>query len=118
MERFTRFVHRSLFVAVLFGVGVTRTQASGEGGNDQTQLNVICSRASSMVQIQLAGHHKIGKLVMEIKDLQGRVLYREEGKAMTGELVRRLDKGTFPRGTHELTVVAKDFAITQRFTIE
>ena len=48
----------------------------------------------------------------------GRVLYREEGKAMTGELVRRLDKGVFPRGTHTLTVVAKDFAITQRFTIE
>lgn len=61
---------------------------------------------------------RIGKLVLEVRDQHGRTLYREEGKALTGELVRNLDKGVFPRGTLQLTVVAKDLAVSQQFTIE
>jgi hypothetical protein len=81
-------------------------------------LNVQCSRSSSLLQIQLGNCKKIGKVVLEIRDQEGRTLYREEGKALTGELVRRLDKGVFPRGTHTLTVTARDFAVAQVFTIE
>ncbi len=92
---------------------------SGPGDCKTTaNLNVQCSLSSALVQIQVANCRKIGKVVLEIKDVNGRVLYREEGKALTGELVRRLDKKTLPRGTHTLTVVAKDFAITRPFTIE
>lgn len=55
---------------------------------------------------------------MEIRDLNGRVLYHEEGKALTGELVRRLDKGVLPRGTHTLSILGKDLAVSQAFTVE
>ena len=93
---------------------------NGEGRSCDTKANlsVSCSRSSGMIQIQIGNCRRIGNVVLEIKDQNGRVLYREEGKARTGELVRRLDKGVFPKGTHTLSVVARDFAITQVFAIE
>lgn len=57
-------------------------------------------------------------VVMEVKDAQGRTLYREEGKAMQDELVRRLDKGILPRGEHNLVITTKDFTLSERFTVE
>ncbi len=57
-------------------------------------------------------------MVIEIGDAAGRSLYREAGKAMSTELVRKLDKGVFPKGEHTLTVTAKDFSITQVLVVE
>lgn len=68
--------------------------------------------------MSISNHRKIGKVLLEVKDAKGHVLYSEEGKAMTGELVRRLDKGLFPKGETTLEVTAKDFAIVHRFVIE
>ena len=87
-------------------------------GNDPVNVKVQCTRASSLIQIEVASHRKIGAVSLEVKDRKGVTLYREEGKALTPELVRRLDKGVFPKGTHTLTVVARDFARTEAFTIE
>ncbi|MDQ3100604.1 MAG: hypothetical protein M3R08_04400 [Bacteroidota bacterium] len=56
--------------------------------------------------------------MIEIGDAAGRSLYREAGKAMSTELVRKLDKGVFPKGEHTLTVTAKDFSITQVLVVE
>lgn len=81
-------------------------------------VKVECSRSSAFIQIQVQNHRRIGNVVLEVRDAQGRTLYREEGKALTEELVRRLDKGVFPRGQHTVTVTARDLSITQPFTIE
>lgn len=81
-------------------------------------MNVVCMKSSALLQVQVDNCKKIGKMVLEIADANGRVLYREEGKAMTGELVRRLDKGILPRGTHTLTISTKDFVLSKPFTIE
>ena len=81
-------------------------------------VKVECSRSSAFIQIQVLNHRRIGNVVLEVRDKDGRTLYREEGKAMTEELVRRLDKGVFPRGQHTLTVTARDLSITQVFVIE
>lgn len=86
--------------------------------NCGSSLKVECSRSSAFIQIQVLNHRRIGNVVLEVRDAQGRTLYREEGKALTEELVRRLDKGVFPRGQHTLTVTARDLVITQPFTIE
>lgn len=108
---------RSVSFLSLLAISAPAFSGSGEC-KTTANMKVQCTRSSALLQIQIGNCKKIGKVVMQITDSQGRVLYREEGKAMTGELVRRLDKGVFPRGTHTLTVVAKDFAITQPFTIE
>jgi len=79
---------------------------------------VNCSRASAFVSIQIEHDRRIGNVVLEILDEQGRVIYKEEGKALTGELVRRLDKGQLPRGTHRLKVHFRDQDLSQEFTIE
>lgn len=92
--------------------------AAAPGGEKEATVFVEANRTSAFIHILVNNHRKIGGVVLEVKDLEGRVLYREEGKAMTGELVRRLDKGVFPKGEHTVTVVSRDFAITQRFTIE
>jgi hypothetical protein len=103
--------------AALFLVHSTAIGAVPDGGNEATVF-VEATRSSAFIHILINNHRKIGNIALEVKDLGGRVLYREEGKAMTGELVRRLDKGVFPKGEHTVTVVSRDFTITQRFTIE
>ena len=45
-------------------------------------------------------------------------VYFEEGKANTEELVRRFDKGMFPKGAATLHVQARDLDITQHFTVQ
>ncbi len=92
-------------------------QAAG-GGKDDPKVSVQCARGSGLIQVSVSNHRRIGNVLLEVKDSSGRVLYSEEGKAMTGELVRRLDKGLFPMGEKTLEVTARDFAITQRFVIE
>lgn len=88
------------------------------GSDNESTVFVETQRNSAFIHILVNNHRRIGNVVIEVKDLDGRVLYREEGKALTGELVRRLDKGVFPKGEHALTVQAKDFSITQRFSID
>lgn len=107
----------TLLVAGALALSVPAFCGSGDGGND-ARLQVQCSRSSAFVQVHLANPTRIGKLTMEIRDLNGRVLYHEEGKALTGELVRRLDKGVLPRGTHTLSILGKDLAVSQAFTVE
>lgn len=88
------------------------------GGKDDPRVTVQCARGSGLIQVSVSNHRKIGNVLLEVKDASGRVLYSEEGKAMTDELVRRLDKGLFPLGEKTLEVTARDFAISQRFVIE
>lgn len=103
--------------AVLMVSSVGAVSAMPCGGSDATVF-VEASRGSAFINILVNNHRRIGAVVLEVKDLEGRTLYREEGKAMTDELVRRLDKGLFPKGEHMVTVVSRDFTITQRFTID
>ncbi|MBK7382907.1 MAG: hypothetical protein IPI81_06155 [Flavobacteriales bacterium] len=110
----------NLFGSMLFAAALIAAPGGSDGRHCDPKANmrISCSRASGMVQIQIDNCRRIGDVVMEIKDQRGRVLYREEGNARTGELVRRLDKGVFPKGTHTVSVQARDFAISQVFTIE
>lgn len=103
-----------LSVLLLAGTGVN---AAG-GGGEEARVSVECSRGSGLILIQISNHRRIGNVKLEVKDSQGRSLYYEEGKAMTEELVRRLDKGVFPKGEAVLTVAARDLSITQRFIIQ
>ena len=118
MKQIARPYLRLLLLTTLVASAAPVMRAAGDGCNTTANLTVQCSRTSSFVRINLSGCRKIGKVTLEVRDQQGRTLYREEGKALTGELVRNLDKGTFPRGTHELFVVGKDLTVSQRFTVE
>jgi hypothetical protein len=109
---------RSSVMMVLLMAAAPKALAEGGGCDDQARLSVTCSRASAFVQVHLANCRKLGKLVLEVRDQQGRVLYHEEGKAFSGELVRRLDKGQLPRGTHVLSIAARDLSLAQPFTVE
>jgi hypothetical protein len=68
--------------------------------------------------LDITNFRKIGKVLIEVKDMNGMTLYQERGKALTPDLIRRFDKNTFPKGQLTLTVTARDFAITQHFTVE
>ena len=83
-----------------------------------TNVQVECSRSSAFVLVNITSFRRIGAISLEVQDGTGRTLYKEEGKALTSELVRRLDKGGFPRGAHTLLVTSKDFALTRSFTVE
>jgi hypothetical protein len=108
---------RVLLVCLLFAsVGAVR--AGGPPVEGQATVNVQCSRSSAFVSVGIASFRKIGVVTIEVQDAQGRTLYKEEGKALTAELVRRLDKGGFPRGSHTIHVTAKDFSLSQVFTVE
>ncbi|MEZ4807892.1 MAG: T9SS type A sorting domain-containing protein [Flavobacteriales bacterium] len=97
---------------------VSSGQAMAGGGTRPGAVTVECTRSSSFIRIDIINHRKIGNVTIEVRDASGRSLYYEEGKAMTEELVRRLDKGVFPKGTAVLTVTARDLRITQQFTIQ
>lgn len=115
MKRYAHLIGSLLFATAMSAAA----PIGGHGdGNGPANLSVQCSRSSSLVRINLIAEKRIGKVVLEVRDQQGRTLYREEGKAMTSELVRNLDKGVFPRGTHQLTVVGNDLSVSQQFTIE
>lgn len=106
----------SLAVGLMLALTIQAWPSDAEPG--ASRLQVQCSRASAFVSIQIEHDRRIGNVILEIRDQQGRVIYREEGKALTGELVRRLDKGQLPRGTHRLSVHFRDQDLSQEFTIE
>ncbi len=91
---------------------------AGDGDNGKAKVQVISSRQSALINVNITSFRTIGKVVIEVRDAKGRTLYKEEGRALTPELVRRLDKGVFPKGDLTLSVTAKDFAITQVFNCQ
>lgn len=101
-------------VLVVFTIG----PLFAEGGHTPGAVSIECTRSSSVIRIDITNHRKIGNVTIEVRDAEGRSLYYEEGKAMTEELVRKLDKGVFPKGAAVLTVTARDLRITQHFTIQ
>jgi len=86
-------------------------------GDGPGKLNVAASRQSAFVTIAVQHDRRIGHITMEVKDDQGRTLYREEGKAMQEELVRRLDKGILPKGEHTLYITTRDLQLSERFVV-
>lgn len=81
-------------------------------------MRVECTRSSSLINISIQHERSIGKVKITVCDANGKVFYIEEGKAMKGELIRRIDKQGFAKGEMILTVEARDFHITQRFVVE
>jgi hypothetical protein len=104
-----------LFVGL---IGTTIPAFSGPGKDGPTKVEVSASRQSALVSVNIVSHRKIGNVVIEVRDAKGHVLYKEEGKALTPELVRRLDKGVFPKGELTLSVTARDFSVTRPFVVE
>jgi hypothetical protein len=109
---------RTLSTALLVLVLQSPAFASVPDGSDKSVVRVMCSKASALIQISVESHRKIGDVVLEVRNDAGRTVYREEGRAMSTELVRKLDKGVFPKGAHTVTVTAKDFTISQELVIE
>lgn len=104
-----------LFASLVLGTSFT---AHAGGGDHTGSARVECSRASGLIRLHLDAERRIGRVVLQIADANGRLLYREEGRALRDELVRVLDKGLFPKGDMVLTVKARDLDLTQHFTIE
>lgn len=110
---------RSLTFALLLACVAPAASAHDRGKDkDEARVAVTASHSSAFVLVDITSFRKIGKVLIEVKDAEGHVLYREEGRALTPELVRRLDKNVFPKGALTLSVTARDFRIAQRFTIE
>ena len=91
---------------------------AGEAGEKEAGVKVCSTPTSGLIEVSIENHRKIGNVRMEVKDSSGRTVYVEEGKAMSDELVRRLDKGMFAKGNATLTVETRDFVITQGFTVQ
>lgn len=110
---------RAISAAVLTCALVLFAPPAQAGGEEEgATVAVECTRSSGLIKLRIANHRRIGKVELLIVDAKGRTLYHEEGKALSEELVRVLDKGLFPKGEHQLSVRARDFAITQRFAIQ
>lgn len=105
-------------VALLVSLAGTTLAPAATPPDGEARLEVACERRSAFVNVSINSFRKIGHLRIEVRNAQGIVLYCEEGKALTPELVRRLDKGAFPRGTHALIVQARDFRLERPFTVE
>lgn len=108
----------SLGLASIALVSLLTSVSAAPGNKEKASVSVDCSRGSGLIQVNILNHRKIGNVHIVVKDAKGKTVYVEEGKAMTEELVRRLDKGIFPKGAATLTVEARDFTITQAFTIQ
>lgn len=116
---FDHMYHALRSIAVSLLVVSSSWALAGEPRSEgQANVQVSCSRASAFVSVSISSFRKIGVVTIEVRNATGLTLYKEEGKALTPELVRRLDKGGFPRGAHTLLVTAKDFSISQVFTVE
>lgn len=90
----------------------------GSDEPSRTTVSVECTRASGLVQVNILNHRKIGNVLLEVRDASGDLVYVEEGKAMSHELVRRFDKGIFPKGEATLNVQARDFNISRSFVVQ
>lgn len=111
---------KALFHTVLLAGALSASTPlfATEGDHDKARVEVVSDRRSAIVAININSYRKIGKVLIEVKDKDGRTLYREEGKALTPELVRRLDKTLLPKGELKLYVTAHDFKIEQVFAVQ
>lgn len=114
----TRSILRPVAFAVLLGLAPQTFAGGKEKERNEASVAVEASRSSAFIRLDITSFRRIGKVLIEVKDLNGLTLYQERGKALTPELVRRFDKNTFPKGPLTLTVTARDFAITQQFIVE
>ncbi|MEO8589237.1 MAG: hypothetical protein ABI432_07715 [Flavobacteriales bacterium] len=112
------FLVRTVSFTIALALSSHVAVQAADGGKDEPHVSVQCVRGSGLIQVSISNPRKIGKVLLEVKDPSGHVLYSEEGKALTGQLVRRLDKGLFPKGATTVEVTARDFAITHQFVIE
>ncbi len=111
--------HTLVLAAFSTVLGTTSAMApSHPDEKSKASVSVNCSRGSGLIQVNILNHRKIGNVHLVVKDANGRTVYVEEGKAMTEELVRRFDKGMLPKGAATVTVEARDFTITQPFTVQ
>lgn len=108
----------SLGLASFVLVCLLNSVNAASGDKEKARVSVDCARGSGLIQVNIVNHRKIGKVQIVVKDAKNRTVYIEEGMAMSGELVRRLDKGMFPKGAATVIVEARDFNITQAFTIQ
>ncbi|MCB0767369.1 MAG: hypothetical protein KDB95_09215 [Flavobacteriales bacterium] len=92
--------------------------ANGPDVDGASSVKVECQRGSGMINVSIKHHRRIGKVHLVFRDAKGKTVYVEEGKAMTEELVRRFDKGMFPKGAATLSVQARDLDITETFTVQ
>lgn len=111
------------FIGSLVGVTLCFTSLharSSEPSNDRgtAKVSVECKRTSGLVELNIHHFRKIGKVRIVVKDGSGSTVYVEEGKAMTTELVRKLDKGMFPKGNATMIVEARDLSVAQPFVIQ
>ncbi|MBK8338688.1 MAG: hypothetical protein IPK99_01115 [Flavobacteriales bacterium] len=113
-------MNRTVHVVMVASALLLFSPSTRAGGGDEKNATVAveCTRSSALIELRIENHRRIGAVELLIIDANGRTLYHEEGKAMTGELVRMLDKGLFPKGEHQLSVKARDFSITQRFAVQ
>lgn len=110
-----------LALALVFSVGVgivTLAATLPSEVHVGATVSVECSSASGLIQLQVLHHRRIGKVEIEVRDAEGDLVYLEAGKAMGEELVRRFDKGMFPKGEATLRVKTRDFDITRPFLIQ
>ena len=111
-------MNRILRSVALLLVLSTAPLFAGDGNDGKAKVEVISTPRSALINVNITSFRTIGKVVIEVRDAKGRTLYKEEGRALTPELVRRLDKGVFPKGELTLLVKAKDFTITQVFNCQ
>lgn len=102
--------------ALVVAAPLSATNGPAERG--KAAVAVECHRSSGLINVSITNYRKIGNVHIEVRDSKGALVYVEDGKAMSEELVRRFDKGMFPKGAATLTVQARDLDITQAFTIE
>lgn len=110
--------HHGLLPSLFLIVTLLASAPAHAGGSDKATVRVECFRSSSLINISIQNERRIGKVKIMVCDANGKVFYIEEGKALKGELVRRIDKQGFAKGEMTLTVEARDFHITQRFVVE
>ncbi len=109
-------LHSVFFASLLSTLPAAQANAGLPGGT--ARVEVTCTRSSAFVNVSINSDRPIGKVVIEVVDEKGRTWYKEEGKALTPELIRRLDKGGFPKAAMTLKVTAKDFEVSRPFKIE
>ena len=109
---------RSLLIVSLSLLALAAPARGGRNCAPAANVKVECSSASAFINLRIDHCRRIGKVVIEVKDASGKVLYREVGKALSNVLVRRLDKGVFPSGDLTLSVSTRDFSIAQVFTVK
>ncbi|MCB0789798.1 MAG: hypothetical protein KDB75_10870, partial [Flavobacteriales bacterium] len=68
---------------------------AGGGEPAKATVSVEAAPGSAFLKLNIRNHRKIGKVAILVRDAKGRVIYSEEGKAMTGELV--IEMGDFGR---------------------